>query len=102
MKKYIITVFISIGILFNIQSQVVYEHISNENIYLFLDELANEKWIEINSAIKPYSRSFIAEQLLVAQTYRSQMSSRQIKELEFYLQGFTLEIDDHIKLNPKI
>lgn len=102
MKKYIITVFISIGILFNIQSQVVYEHVSNENIYLFLDELANEKWIEINSAIKPYSRSFIAEQLLNAQSFRSEMSSRQLKELEFYIQGYTLEIDDHIKLNPKI
>jgi len=85
-----------------LKSQVVYEHITNENIYLFLDELANENWIEINSAIKPYSRSFIADKLLEASVYKPEMSKRQQKELAFYLQGFTLEIDDHIKLNPKI
>ncbi|MCK5777039.1 MAG: hypothetical protein KAH25_12720, partial [Bacteroidales bacterium] len=55
-----------------------------------------------NNVIKPYSRSFIAQKLLEAQVYKPEMSSRQQKELAFYIQGFTLEIDDHIKLNPKI
>jgi len=101
MKRYIILL-LSLLILNGIKSQVVYEHITNENIYLFLDELANENWIEINSAIKPFSRTFIAEKLLEASVYKTEMSKRQQKELGFYLQGFTLEIDDHIKLNPKI
>ena len=102
MKKYIILFLFNITFLFTAQSQVVYEHLTNENIYLFLDELANEQWIEINGAIKPYSRTFIADKLLQAQSYRSEMSDRQMKELDFYIQGFTLEIDDRIKLNPKI
>ncbi len=46
-----------------INAQVVYEHISRKSIYDFLDELSNAKLIEINSAIKPYSRIFIAEKL---------------------------------------
>ena len=102
MKKYLILFISSFLFLFHVQSQVVYEHITNENIYVFLDELANEQWIEINGAIKPYSRSFIADQLIMAQSYRTEMSDRQMKELDFYLQGFTLEIDEHMKLNPKI
>lgn len=83
-------------------AQVVYEHITNENIYNFLDELANEKWIDVNTVIKPYSRTFIAEKLLEADKYRAEMSGRQMKELDFYLKGFSLEINDHLVLNPKI
>jgi len=44
-------------------TQEVYEHVSNNNIYNFLDEMANEKLIELNSLIKPYSRKMIYEKL---------------------------------------
>ena len=48
-------------------SQVVYEDISNNGIYEFLDELANLRLITLNSAIKPYSRNYIAQKLYEAQ-----------------------------------
>ncbi|MBL0342212.1 MAG: hypothetical protein IPP71_15660 [Bacteroidetes bacterium] len=41
--------------------QVVYQHVDNTSIYEFLDEMANMKFIELNSAVKPYSRIFIAK-----------------------------------------
>ncbi|NPD46372.1 hypothetical protein [Lentimicrobium sp. S6] len=102
MKKYIIGLILMFSALINIHSQVVYEHISNENIYDYLDELATEGWIEINSVIKPYSRNFIAEKLEEAEGYRNEMSQRQSKELDFYLTGFTLELHDRLSLNPKV
>jgi len=102
MQRYLVLFIINFILLLNAHTQVVYEHITNENIYSFLDELANEQMIDLNGVVKPYSREYIAEKLIAAKAYRSQMSSRQAKELDFYLQGFTLEIDDHIKLNPKI
>ncbi len=98
---------ILIGFLFlfslqsTLYSQVAYEHVSNKNIYDFMDELANEKFIEINSVVKPYSRGFIADKLVEAQSSLDEMSIRQKKELEFYLTGFKAEIDSLPNYNPK-
>jgi len=78
-------------------SQVVYEHISRKSIYDFLDELANAKLIEINSAIKPYSRIFIAEKLREASYQQGQLSKRQQKELEFYMKDYRLELQPTTK-----
>jgi hypothetical protein len=92
MKK----IFILLIIFFYIsisQSQVVYEHISRRSIYDFLDELANAKLIEINSAVKPYSRVFIAEKLDEASKQQDQLTKRQQKELEFYLKDYRLELE---------
>jgi len=76
-------------------AQVVYEHISNTNIYDFLDEMANQKYIELNDVIKPYSRKMIFEKL---QKIKSEsvsndivLNKRQKKELQFYLQAYFLE-----------
>ena len=101
MKKYLFIIMVLFAALVT-KAQVVYEHISNENIYLFLDELANEKWVELNGVIKPYSRNFIAEKLMEANVFRTEMSKRQMKELDFYIKGFSLEINDQLTLNPKI
>ncbi len=74
------------------RTQVVYEHISRTAIYDFLDELANEKLIEINSAIKPYSRTFIAEKLNEVSGKQDQLNKRQRADLEFYLKDYRLEL----------
>ena len=63
MKK-TLTIIIAILCLNQLTSQTVYEHISNTNIYCFLDEMANKKIIELNDIVKPYSRVFIYEKLL--------------------------------------
>ncbi|MEI7897442.1 MAG: hypothetical protein WCJ26_10440 [bacterium] len=83
-------------------SQVVYEDTRNTGIYDFLDELANLKLITLNTAIKPYSRNYIAQKLYEAQTTAANIDSatgksihplnkRQQKELTFYLRDFQLD-----------
>jgi len=75
-----------------LKSQVVYEHISRSNIYDFLDELANGKIIDLNSAVKPYSRAFIAGKLQEASAKQDQLTRRQQKEIEFYMKDYRLEL----------
>lgn len=72
-------------------SQTIYQPFRDQNLYDFLDELANINIIEINSAIKPYSRQFIVEKLTEANEKKNNLNKRQKEELEFYLKEFYLE-----------
>lgn len=90
-KKITLILLISI-VSFSSYSQTIYEHVSNTNIYDFLDELANNQTVELNSTIKPYSRVFIAGKLMEADQKRNELNSRQQAELDFYLQGFQPEL----------
>jgi len=72
--------------------QYVPTHISNEGIYQFLDELATEKIIDLHSLIKPYSRKDIAEKLMDADMARSELITRQLAELDFYLRDYGKEL----------
>src|SRR5690606_16618139 len=72
-------------------SQEVPHPISNTGVYNFLDELANDQIISLISAIKPYSRTFIAQCLTEADGKRDQMTRRQEEELDFYLRDFWKE-----------
>ncbi len=90
MKKLTLLLFIFIS--FNLSSQIVYESVHRTNIYDFLDELANEKLISINSVVKPYSRMFIAEKLQEAYEQKDQLSKRQKEEIEFYMKDYRLEL----------
>jgi len=97
MSKHILLI-IFFFIVFVGKSQVVYEHITNQNIYEFLDEMANEKIIEINSVVKPYSRKLICDKLIETKIYlknnpQTLLSNRQINELDFYLTAYSLEAE---------
>ncbi len=76
------------------RSQIVYQDLTNTNIYDFIDELANNKIITITSVIKPYPRELIAQKLQQASApeNRARLSKRQQKELDFYLRDFNLEL----------
>lgn len=74
------------------KSQTVYQHISSSQVYAFLDEMANEGVIELNSAVKPYSRMFIATKLKELETIKDQLNPRQQNELEFYLRDYNKEL----------
>ena len=75
--------------------QVIPQSLSSTGIYEFLDELANAQLISINSAIKPYSRLFIAEKLKeINESKRDLLNPRQQKELDFYLLDFRKELKD--------
>ncbi len=77
---------------FSVKSQTVYQHVSDRSIYSFLDELANEGFIDLNSAVKPYSRMFIAASLATIRDSAISLNPRQQKELEFYLKDFNKEL----------
>lgn len=77
-------------------AQDIPQHISYYRIYEFLDEMANDGYIELNSAIKPYSRKFIADKLLEVKYIhenagKKSLSFRQINELKYFLNQFALE-----------
>jgi hypothetical protein len=82
---------ISILILTAVNAQFVPENTGNEGIYSFIDELAAEGLISINSAVKPYSKQMIWQNLLIAQQSADKMNKRQKNELEFYLKSYRYE-----------
>lgn len=90
MRKIILLLFCTFAIS-NIFSQDIPEHISYTRIYDYLDELASEGVIDLNSTVKPYSRQFIAEKLLQAQTQNTLLNKRQNDDLNFFLNEFALE-----------
>ncbi len=94
MKKLILILLILASSLFS-TAQVVSEDVSNTGIYEFLDELAALKVITLNSAIKPYSREYIARKLNEARLAaadtaapKSLLSKRQQQELDFYCRDY--------------
>ena len=72
-------------------TQDIPQHISYYRIYDLLDEFANLGLIDLNSAVKPYSRKFIAEQLLIVAENDNKLTNRQQKEVQFFLEEFALE-----------
>ncbi len=74
------------------QAQYLPTHISNQGIYLFLDELATQKVIDLHSLVKPYGRREIAELLQEADSSRSILNGRQQAELDFYLRDYNKEL----------
>jgi hypothetical protein len=72
----------------SLSGQYIPTHLSHKGIYDFMDELATQQVIDLNSAIKPYSRSLITEKLLEAELQTDQLTKRQAKELQFYLKDY--------------
>jgi hypothetical protein len=92
MSKHLPLLLLLVGLPFLSRAQTVYYHVSNTAVYEFIDELATDTIIEVNSVAKPYSRKFIAEKLGEANEKRLQLNTRQQKELDFYLKDFNKEI----------
>lgn len=90
---YVITMLLTLLCFTNLQSQPTYEHISNKGIYSFLDEMATEQTIQLNTAVKPYTRSFILEKLQKIYQQKASLNKRQRSELDFYLRDYRLAAD---------
>ncbi|MBE0644932.1 MAG: hypothetical protein IH600_12690 [Bacteroidetes bacterium] len=73
------------------RAQSVPEHISWTTLYEFLDELASEQIISLNTSVKPYTRELIFQKLTEAQSSDASLSNRQRQEIAFYLRAFQLE-----------
>ena len=68
--------------------------LTSTRLYDFLDELMTDGVIiEQQTAVRPYSRSQVANMLEQAQVADSLLNSRQRKDLAFYLNEFALERD---------
>lgn len=76
-----------------VQAQYIPQSTQYTLIYDFLDELAGEGIIHLNSAVKPYNRNMIAEKLMEAQAADSLLNRRQKADLRFFLNDYALERD---------
>lgn len=92
MKKVLFAAFSALFCL-GISAQDIPENLSYTQIYDFIDELAIDRVISINSVVKPYSRDFIAQKLREAQAADSLLTKRQRDEVAFYLNDYALECD---------
>ena len=79
-----------------IYAQTAYQHISDENIYNFIDDLASLQVIDANTAVKPYSREQIAKWLTQADEQKDKLSNPQQARLQIFIQEYALEAG-HLK-----
>ncbi|MDA3953993.1 MAG: hypothetical protein PF485_10115 [Bacteroidales bacterium] len=91
--KYIFSFLFCVTTIINGFTQNVPVHHLHTSIYDFMDELANEKVIELNTAIKPYSRKFIYSKLKEAEQKQEDLNKRQTKDLNFYLNIYAFDGD---------
>ena len=85
----------------NVFSQAVYQHIDNTDIYEFLDELANDGIIQLNTTIKPYTRALISQKLNEALKSPT-LNERQKKEVVFYLKDYYQEMGKLPEVKHKV
>ena len=94
LNKFLLAILIDAFIIHNEAScQDVPQPVKNTGVYEFLDELAAKQVISVNSAVKPWSRLFIAQRLKDAESKKEELNPRQQKELEFYLMDFGKELN---------
>ena len=62
-------------------------------LYDFLDEMAGDGYIHLNSAIRPYTRKQIANYLTRIEEKSTYFNHRQKQELAFFKNEFALELD---------
>jgi len=101
MRKYpLILLFLIIRIYSH--AQEVPEHISNSGIYEFLDEMANQQVITLNSVVKPYAGILIAHKLQEAALSKAKLNKRQQYQLDFYLRVYRLETGNNTKSSQDV
>lgn len=90
MKHFLLVLFALAAL--HAKAQVVYQP-ATTTVYEFVDELANLQLIEINSAVKPYSRIAIANWISgVSDSLRHELNQRQLSELDFFMKDFGKEL----------
>ncbi len=91
MKKLYCLFFILTCLSYTSFAQEVNKNIAYVCIYDYLDELANMQVVELNSAVKPYSRKLIGEKLKEAEKKKEMLTVRQQKDLDFFLKDYNKE-----------
>ena len=62
-------------------------------IYDYLDELATDGVIQLDEAVRPFTRRQVAQMLVTAQERDSLLNRRQREDLAFYINEFAMERD---------
>jgi hypothetical protein len=75
-------------------------HLSNQGIYLFLDELASEGCIDLCSLVKPYSRREISLLLQETGVSRAAMTRARQAELDFFLRDYMKDLPPEGPVEP--
>ena len=76
----------------SVKAQEIPYHISNQSVYDFLEEMAGLQIIDLNTAVKPYSRDFIATSLQEVKKQQGKLNMRQNADLDFFLRDFNKEL----------
>lgn len=92
MKRILFPFIASIIMSFTASAQYVPESVFNTGIYDFLDDMANLHYVELNDAVKPYSRMFIAESLSRIDSQKDKLTAAQRDQLAFYLKDYNKEL----------
>lgn len=92
MKRKILIFLISLSISVKVKAQYIPVSVFNTEIYSFLDDMANLQLIEINDAVKPYSRVFIAQSLVQIDQQKEKLTPAQQQQLTFYLKDYNKEL----------
>ena len=88
MKKYYYLFFLTFLLSDFFYAQEIIKNIAYVSIYDYLDDLANMQVIELNTAVKPYSRKLIGEKLKEAEKKKEMLTARQQKDLDFFLRDY--------------
>lgn len=93
MKRTIATamLLVACGLNQSLFSQPVFEP-AGASVYDFLEEMAAEGWVDINTFSKPYSRRDIATALDTLTAHRSGLNGRQNEALDFHLRDYGKEL----------
>lgn len=90
MKRFFFFLLFSLTV-FSGFSQVVYEPKDN-SVYRFIEELAAEGLIRVNTFARPFSRLQIAEWLEEAKNQEEELNERQRAQLDFFLRDYGKEL----------
>lgn len=77
----------------SVEGQNIPENTQFTRIYDFIDELASEQIIEVNSLVRPYSRDKIAQWLSTAKDSIHLLNKRQRDDLFMFINDYALELD---------
>ncbi|MEE1184123.1 MAG: hypothetical protein UHZ06_06535, partial [Paludibacteraceae bacterium] len=93
MKKNLITLLTFFCGICVLCAQNIPQNMDYTRLYSFIDELATDGLVDVNSAIKPYNRNAIAAMLKQAKAQDSLLNKRQKKDLAFFMSDFANELD---------
>lgn len=93
MKKKLAALIIALTALLPLKAQNIPQQLGYTQIYDFLQELAADRTVSLTTVCLPLSRDLIANTLLEAQQNSDKLTRRQQKDLDFYLNDLSLQLN---------